>query len=173
MGPSGSSLPCATFLASTAGSWLELPQLGWQLQGLSGLPPQWVTAAQPDGKQLFYTTGWCRALSKGKGALKAWPVLERGPRPCTSSGATPHGSDPSRHGTEGAVKERASPWETAWWFLKTVNAEPQHGPADPLLGARPEVTAGAPAGISTPRLTAALSTVARWRQPKTHRQLKE
>ena len=66
---------------------------------------------------------------------------------------------------------RASPWETVWWLLKKVNAEPQHAPADPLLGSCPEVTGGAPTGISTPRLTAALSTVAR-RQPKTHRQLK-
>ena len=71
------------------------------------------------------------------------------------------------------MNERASPWETVQWFLKKVNAEPQHGPADPLLGSRPEVIAGAPTGISTPRLTAALSTVARWRQPKAHRQLKE
>lgn len=89
-----------------------------------------------------------------------------------SSGAAPHGSDPRRHGTEGTVNKRASPWETVWWLLKKVNAEPQHAPADPLLGSRPEVTGGAPTGISTPRLTAALSTVARWRQPKTHRQLK-
>ena len=80
------------------------PSMGFSRQEYwSGLPfPSPVDLPDPGikpGSPALETDAL--TLSKGKGALKAWPILERGPRPCTSSGATPHGSDPSRHGTEG------------------------------------------------------------------------